>query len=115
MGCDMRQPAKEQLKHRRLYKAIAICQLLQQDFPAAFDTGFKNLGQCVSFLIHQPNPTPDSVVVSHRVAVTESITDAKFDARAYDRIAITNRIAIYDRIAVTESITHSSAWLAWPA
>jgi hypothetical protein len=81
----------------------------------SLDTGFKNLGQCVSFLIHQPNPTPDSVVVSHRVAVTESITDAKFDARAYDRIAITNRIAIYDRIAVTESITHSSACLAWPA
>lgn len=61
---------------------------------------------------HPPTkPHSDSVVVSHRVAVT----DAKFDARAAsDRITITNRIAIYDRIAVTESITHSSAWLAWP-
>lgn len=79
MRCDTRQPAKEQLKHRRLYKAIAICQLFQQDFPAAFDTGFKNLGQCVSFLIHQPSPTPTPTPSSSPTASpspTPSLTPA---------------------------------------
>ena len=37
---------------------VSVCKLLQQNFTSTFDTRFKNLGQCVSFLIHQPTPTP---------------------------------------------------------
>ena len=37
---------------------VGVCKLLQQNFTSTFDTRFKNLGQCVSFLIHHPTPSP---------------------------------------------------------
>jgi hypothetical protein len=37
---------------------VSVCKLVQQQFPEIFDTRFKNLGECVSFLIHPPTPTP---------------------------------------------------------
>lgn len=37
---------------------VSACKLIQERFPEAFNTRFRNLGECVAFLIRQPTPTP---------------------------------------------------------
>lgn len=37
---------------------VSACKLIQQRLLEVFDARFRNLGECVSFLIRQPTPTP---------------------------------------------------------
>jgi hypothetical protein len=36
----------------------SVCKEIQQQYPVAFNTVFKNVGDCVSSLQRQPTPTP---------------------------------------------------------
>ena len=37
---------------------VSVCKEIQQQYPTAFNALFKNLGDCVSTLNHQPSPSP---------------------------------------------------------
>jgi len=37
---------------------VTVCKFLRQQSPTDFDTNFKNLGDCVSTLIHTSTPSP---------------------------------------------------------